>query len=925
MGRPLLTSLILAMMVVAVMPTPVDAADSGGVQASPDTVAITPANPVEGGSITIRLTLYNDNNFMADDVLYKFYWNGVSSDKLISANTVDIPAKSTVDVEEVKSGLTLGEHKIWVAFNYADSGEQLFYKEIIVTGLADIEATSVSVDPENPKSGDSITISTTVSNTGSEDAASSRMQVTVEENSQVLDVPSLNAGESVTINHTTNAPSSGSYDILVEVDLDDAVVESDENNLFTHTLTVDSRMDISHLGPISVEAQGGSLEGPWIVSGTIMRSGDSGTTEVPMSLEITDDVGNPIAIPTFYVNITGGETAQQSWTYALLNNYISGLPAGNHKVTAIIDPFGTGEFNQETTDNDRTSAYFDKYDVPDVSVDPFAVPSKNSVTSGSNVDWMVTITNSGEIEVKGKLIYTWEGVTVPDNSQPIITIQPGDTQIWTQTLPTESGAHTAEFDAQWVPISGSYDANPANSQASGSVEVVAQLRLVWSKATMSLVDSDSTSATSPLTGGEEYTVSINLASQGAGTGSVNYSCQNGDGEKFATIQVNIIQAEEVVNIECTFTATAPFTNINLIPSDSLVSSTQSWNWDTNEAAGNIAEEAGNMTFFTAGMIALICLILIVVLIAAVILTREVEEEVERDIFDYCPACDGELVGGEDRCPSCSFNLKKARRQFHDCTSCGESIPDLLSNCPYCGAEQDISLYFERRERKITQRETVPLVEENEEIDPETIHAAGYEGFDEAVKEFGYDADDLEDHWDENIAKAEAEVEAAYDRRLAIEEEVELDEVEALSSVTTTLKSIEETFEGHDIDAILENKDIKAHTDDGSELSASDADIRGRLFEITGEEGVMPGDEVQIGMGMQDRSLAGNALPDDAMDFSFDEENDEVNPVAAAVAENKRRRGVRRRARKQETAECGACGSEIPVEATECPTCGAKFE
>ena len=180
MGRPLLTSLILAMMVVAVMPTPVDAADSGGVQASPDTVAITPANPVEGGSITIRLTLSNDNNFMADDVLYQFYWNGVSSDKLISANTVDIPAKSTVDVEEVKSGLTLGEHKIWVAFNYADSGEQLFYKEIIVTGLADIEATSVSVDPENPKSGDSITISTTVSNTGSEDAASSRMQVTVE-------------------------------------------------------------------------------------------------------------------------------------------------------------------------------------------------------------------------------------------------------------------------------------------------------------------------------------------------------------------------------------------------------------------------------------------------------------------------------------------------------------------------------------------------------------------------------------------------------------------------------------------------------------------------------------------------------------------------------------------------------------------------
>ena len=117
--------------------------------------------------------------------------------------------------------------------------------------------------------------------------------------------------------------------------------------------------------------------------------------------------------------------------------------------------------------------------------------------------------------------------------------------------------------------------------------------------------------------------------------------------------------------------------------------------------------------------------------------------------------------------------------------------------------------------------------------------AGYEGFDEAVKEFGYDAEDLEDHWDENIARAEAEVEAAYDRRMADVED-ELDEEEALATVTTTLKSIEETFEGHDIDAILENKDIKAHTDDGSELSASDADIRGKLYEITGEEGVMPG-------------------------------------------------------------------------------------
>ena len=143
----------------------VDAADSGGVQASPDTVAITPANPVEG-SITIRLTLYNDNNFMADDVLYKFYWNGVSSDKLISANTVDIPAKSTFDVES-EIWATLGKHKIGLRSIMQIPVTIILQRDHCYwTGRY---RSNLGVSrPRNPKSGDSITISTTVSNTGSE-------------------------------------------------------------------------------------------------------------------------------------------------------------------------------------------------------------------------------------------------------------------------------------------------------------------------------------------------------------------------------------------------------------------------------------------------------------------------------------------------------------------------------------------------------------------------------------------------------------------------------------------------------------------------------------------------------------------------------------------------------------------------------------
>ncbi len=922
MARSVLTGIVLAMLILSVMPLSVNAEDSGGVQASESTVAISPSSPVEGGSITITLTLYNSNNFEAEDVIYKFYWNGISSSQLISANTVDIAAESTADVQIVKSGLTVGEHKVWVAFEYAGAGEQIFFSEIIVSGLADLEATSISTSPVDVQSGDSMMISTEVSNTGSQDADASRMQINLDSQSEIVNVPSILAGESAWVNHTITAPSSGTYDFTVTLDLDDAVIEADEENTFTSSITVNPRMDIAHLGELTVDVEDGELQGPWTISGTMIRTSGEGVSEVPMRIEVKDDNGVNIPLPTFYVNISGGENAQQAWSFDLLYSHVSGLSAGNHQITAVIDPYSTASFTQESTDNDRISTYFDKYDIPDVSVDPFAVPSRNTVNSGSNVDWTVAITNTGDIEVKGKLVYTWEGQTVDENSQPIITIQAGDTYIWQNTLATESGSHIAEFEAQWVPLSSSYDENSLNSYANGSVEVNAQLRLSWSMTSMELTDSNQEPAVFPLMAGDEYTVSIKLSSQE--TGDVTYSCENELGEVFGTIPIQVSTGGQIVTVECTFTASAPYTNINLIPNETMVSSTQTWNWDSKESSSNVADDAGSMTFQTAGMIAVICVILIAVLIAAVILTREVEEEVERDIFDYCPACDGELKGGEDRCPWCSFNLKKARKQFHDCETCGESIPDLLANCPYCGAEQDVSKFFEQRERKAIPDTVETPLHDEEEIDPETIHAAGYEGFDEAVKEFGYDADDLEEHWDENIAKAEAEVEAAYDRRMA-DEETEMDDEEALATVTTTLKSIEETFEGHDIDAILKDKQIKAHEDDGSELSASDADIRGKLYEITGEDGVMPGDEVQIGMGIQDRSLAGNVLPEDAMDFSFDDDADELNPAAAAAAENKRRRGVRRRSKKVETAECGACGADIPVDASECPVCGAKFE
>ena len=109
------------------------------------------------------------------------------------------------------------------------------------------------------------------------------------------------------------APTSGSHEISVTLDLDDAVVEANEDNTFTSSVIIDTRMDLYHFGDLVVTVEEGNLQGPWTISGTLARTDGSGTTEVPMRIEIKDDNAVDIPLPTFYVNITGGSNAQQPY------------------------------------------------------------------------------------------------------------------------------------------------------------------------------------------------------------------------------------------------------------------------------------------------------------------------------------------------------------------------------------------------------------------------------------------------------------------------------------------------------------------------------------------------------------------------------------------------------------------------------------
>jgi len=931
MANELKSVLVVVLLALTIIPLSVSAETSGGIQASTSTLSILPASPEAGDSITILLTLYNSQQSDAFDVKYSIYKDGTSSGDRLAMNTVNILGQSTVDVNATWNSLTEGTHKVWVIFEANGDTEASFYLDFVVTGLPNLRIVETALSPSTDiKFGDNVTASTRITNIGSVDASTSTLHFSTSSGEQqFLPTPAIAAGQSQWVNTTFIAPQSGTHTIYFNPDYYEEVHEASElNKIVEISLLVETLMDVYHIGDLTVTVEEGALEGPWTIEGTLGRTNGTGTTEVPLRLEIPTDNGGMLMMPPFTVTLTGAGYAEKSWSQVLTINDLSSLSDGSHIVAAQIDPFNSGDIEQESTDNDRTTSQLSIYPIPDIFVDGDAIPSSSSIASGEDVTWRVSISNIGDIQVRGQIVYIWEGV---ESESGWIFIDAGATQPWDITLTTLIGSHSAEFEAQWVPHPTSWDSNPLNSKATGSISVEAPLRLQWVYTSISLTDITGNTASQPLQSGDSYTMSINMTS--IETGNVSFNCVDGSGTLLETMFVNIEERGDRASVSCNFIASSPISTIRISPSDITVTSTFTRAFPTAASDDGTTEEKtsakGTITLLGGGVIGLIAL-----LVVAYILTREREEEVERDIFDYCPSCDGELEGVEDRCPHCSFNLKKARKQFHDCHECTESIPDLMEDCPYCGAGQDVSSFFEQRQRKVVEKKELVTIEEE---DDEDEIVTGAEDFASTVQEFGYDEEDLGQEWDKNLKSAEDEVEAAYDRKHADElalEGLTDEEIEELKNeVTTTLKSAKDAAVGVGIDEMLGGREIHAHLDDGQDLSASDAGIREQIFNVTGEDGVLPGDKFEVGMNVTDNSLAGNEVKDSTSDFSFEEDDaplsastkSDTEVATARESQKPKRRAPKRKEEPSQVAECGACGADLAVEANECGTCGAKFE
>ncbi len=863
---------------------------------------------------------------------YAFYRNQIINSNRLVQGTVDIPSGESIIVDATWNNLLESDDKVWVEFEYpyGSGNAESFFEEFDVAGLPNLRIMQTELSPSTGiHSGDTVELSSLIKNTGSEPATSSQLHIDFPSSidDQLLVLQSLSPDEEAWINTTFTAPLTGNYNIYLTPDYYEDVAESSESNKQKIvSLNVEPRMDLYHIDALTVNPSSGSVDGPWNIQGILGRTGFSGTNNVTMWLEIGNSGEISVTTPPFYVEIDGNDNAQKPWSYNITKSLLNNLLPGSYQVTAVIDPFTDGSFTQEDTTNDRISSNIVILDTPDVMVSPGADYSLAVVKSGESVTWGVSVTNNGGEEVLGRLNYTFEGASGSSN---VITLGPGEDYYWQVTLLTRVGTHEAEFVAEWIPSDGYADKNLDNNKANNTIKVESRLSLTWASSSLRILDLDRQSVDLPLIEGEQYIFAINLTSQEFGSLTIDCEDATNSGNKvlLSTIPVNITTIGQKISVECQFTANAPSTTIQFTPSDETVTIVYTRQLST-VSTGSDNAESNQSEMGTVALIGIAAVILVAILVIAIWLTRDSEEEVERDIFEYCPACDGELEGDENRCPHCSFNLAKARKQFHSCVECGESVPDLMENCPYCGSHQDVSSFFEKRERR-QKRAVVKEIALPEEEDEDLV-VAGSENFAETVKEFGYGEDQLEEDWDQNIATAEAkiaEIQQLYDDEFSIEgltpEEIE----EMESQFTIKLKGLKELeSSSQDLDEMLAAKgELRSHKDDGAELSASDAEIRGRLYEITGEEGVMPGDEVNIGMGLSDSSLAGNEIEEVNSDFTVEDddqplakidENDELQPE---------RQKPKRRKVEKKTAECGACGAEIPIMAKECSVCGAEFE
>ena len=873
----------------------VDGEVAGDIAFSSNSISLASSNPTEGDDLDMTITLTNNANAEASGVQISLHPDSTANPAFHS-ETVAVPASGFLQVDATWQSVPFGTHLVVLQVTHSNQTASVD-RSFTASGLADLVVSSLQISPSSGlHANDLVNITCYVSNQGNADAASSHLLLELDGTMLTeLSVALLPMNQTVQVFTSFNAPPSGNHELIATANSQtaDGVTESDtSNNMNTQPVqfTVLPEPDYHHhpqsAPEVLVSTPTNALEGPWTLSGQILRMGGEGSTSIEVGISVAE-AGGDRQVRLFNVNFSEAEPLA-SWSQIFTPQELLISEPGDYTIIIDIDP--NDVVAQSIPFNDVTTTTLTLHPEPNVVVSQYAAASSSTVMPGDPVSFNVTVTNIGILPVFGSLHATLDGTQL--TSKQGLALPSGVESTYTFTAPASGDANEVlQFIATWEASEGSYDSASDDNTATGSVTLRTDLRLRF------LQNTETWTPNPPLRLGETYSYTIDVISDD-GSGTETFTClDHTHSKELGTRTLTFSESGDSASMLCEFTAerTGSFELYVLADGDTVAAWTSSWSVTASGGTaqnGDGGSDWGGILLLFAG-----ALFLGGVLLAAVVLTRAGESDAERETYDYCPACEGELVGEEDQCPHCDFDLLEGLSQFHDCEECEAAIPDLMEHCPYCGASQDISEFYEKRVRKEVPLALEPEQGETEEDEDEDEIVIGTEEFSEQLTSMGWSEEQYESDWDEQLSKAEEELDDAAAWH-ATQAELTEDESEDMIVETSLRRSVEE--ERADLDSILGDKGERRHLlDEQVDLTASDANIRADIYDITGEEGVLPGDHIRVDMTPDSMSGGeGMAAAREEIDFAVDDDGPPVSIESPPHKEEpeKRRRSVSRRKR-----------------------------
>ena len=923
--------------------TVTQAADVEGVSITSDSIAITPENPIAGTPISIKSTLNNSNTEVTEVDVY-FYKNTYESGnpwkiQHLSLDASDGITDSQTNITVIWQNVNIDDQGIYVQIldSASDTFSNPVFKPFNVQGLPDLIIENVEISPnEEIHENDLFFVNVSILNQGTLASNPNSVSFSIEGSgiSKSSTLESLDAGASSIISFNSTAPQTGTWAIQIAVDSNYEIDElSDQNNNWNGNLVITDIPDMYFLNDLVVTTTGdtdASVNGPWTLSTIIVATEpnkiDEGTN-IPIEILIVDSADeSEISI---YENIIwNSDTNQQDLTLEFDKTDISSFSIGTHDVSLIIDP--NNEHNGNNN-NDIISSTFQLADSPNIVIE-IQDPPNNVINIESNYTWYVNVQNIGQVLSSGTLSANWRGSSYGPFE---LNINPNDSEII--AIEVETGLTKGEqtFSVLWQPDTAWMDSNNLDNTDQVSMNVDIPFVVNFDLYSLNITPSQ------PYIMDTAHNLQINVEASDAGSQTVE--CRS-DEVLIDSKILTFTEQDKIDSFECDFTpnSTGLYQLKLIFVEENGQDYTMTLQIDPPDSL--LVIEGEDSTDFLKLLIPF-TLVLIIALIAGVILTRQkidlsnvIYVDIEYDGYDpeelnisigdkvmwtnydeeNKHTVSAKSLDEEGQLLFHSGDLEDHDEFLHEFNTKGKFQYGCKYNPKFSGVVNVFS-------------------DEDEDLD---VIIKGSTQFASDIAEMGFKEDQLESDWDERIVEAETEVENVRSKQ-----EAELLEDETID-ITVEDEDIVMRIEDEDselisqrgeqienMDEILASKtDLKALKDEDVEFTASDAGMRAELYALTGEEGVMPGDEVKIGLGANKEHLegkgefVGNQLPNIETDFTFDDSDDVINkevekPVEEIeeISEDESEEPI------VETAECGGCGADIPIDAKSCQICGAKFE